>query len=138
MEPLISIKPLLAVLVSAIAAVLVMLSYKRPNLREGWSIGAGVIVLTISMTRLFFPSNDQIHGFQPSRRELAFKVDGIGLLFATTCHFCGLSRRFIRWLYAHLESTPRRDIAPALRLPFLRPWCRLCWNLFTLFFFMKY
>ena len=52
METLISIKPLLAVLVSAIAAVLVMLSYKQPNLREGWSIGAGVIkfLIVISMT----------------------------------------------------------------------------------------
>src|SRR3989338_2641118 len=94
MEPVISIKPLLAVLVSAIAAVLVMYSYKRPNLREGWSIGAGVIkfLIVISMTPVILSGTVikyTVFQILPGV-ELAFKVDGIGLLFATTSSFLTL------------------------------------------------
>ena len=88
METLISIKPLLAVLVSAIAAVLIMLSYRRPNLREGCSLGAGAIkfLIVISMTPVILSGGIiqyTVFKILPGV-ELAFKVDGIGLLFATT------------------------------------------------------
>lgn len=91
METLISIKPLLAVLVSAIAAVLIMYSHRQPNLREAWSIGAGIIMflIVISMTPAILSGaviEYTVFKILPGV-ELAFKVDGIGLLFATTSSF---------------------------------------------------
>ncbi|MBI5561052.1 MAG: monovalent cation/H+ antiporter subunit D family protein, partial [Deltaproteobacteria bacterium] len=54
MDTVVSIRPLLAVLSSVVAVILICLCTKRPNLREFWSFGAGVVkfLLVISLTPL--------------------------------------------------------------------------------------
>lgn len=143
MEPLISIKPLLAVLVSAIAAVLVMYSYKRPNLREGWSIGAGVIkfLIVISMTPVILSGTVikyTVFQILPGV-ELAFKVDGIGLLFATTSSFLWIittvySMGYMRTLEEHAQTRYYTCFAIALSSAM---GVAFAGNLFTLFFFYE-
>ena len=143
METLISIKPLLAVLVSAIAAVLVMLSYRRPNLREGWSLGAGVIkfLIVISMTPVILSGvtiNYTVFKILPGV-ELAFKVDGIGLLFATTSSFLWIittvySMGYMRTLKEHAQTRYYTCFAIALSSAM---GVAFAGNLFTLFFFYE-
>jgi multicomponent Na+:H+ antiporter subunit D len=47
METIVSIKPLLAVLISLMAAALILASRKNPNLRETWSLVAAVVKFLI-------------------------------------------------------------------------------------------
>lgn len=143
MEPLISIKPFLAVLVSAIAAVLVMLSYRKPNLREGWSLGAGAIkfLIVISMTPVILSGatiNYTVLSILPGV-ELAFKVDGIGLLFATTSSFLWMvttvySMGYMRTLEEHAQTRYYTCFAIALSSAM---GVAFAGNLFTLFFFYE-
>jgi len=143
MEPLISIKPLLAVLVSAIASVLVMLSYRRPNLREGWSLGAGVIkfLIVVSMTPAILSGvviKYTVFKILPGV-ELAFTVDGIGLLFATTSSFLWIittvySMGYMRTLNEHAQTRYYTCFAIALSSAM---GVAFAGNLFTLFFFYE-
>ena len=52
METIVSIKPLLAVLVSAVGALIIIGTGKKPNLRESWSIIAGVLKLVIVLSMI--------------------------------------------------------------------------------------
>jgi len=143
METLISIKPLLAVLVSAIAAVLVMCSYRHPNLREGWSLGAGVIkfLIVVSMTPVILSGvmiKYTVFKILPGV-ELAFKVDGIGLLFATTSSFLWIittvySMGYMRTLEEHAQTRYYTCFAIALSSAM---GVAFAGNLFTLFFFYE-
>ena len=47
METIIDIRPVLAVLVSAVGALFIIAAGKKPNLREFWSVAAGVLKLAI-------------------------------------------------------------------------------------------
>jgi multicomponent Na+:H+ antiporter subunit D len=81
-----SITPLLAILVSAMGALLVAgTGERRANLREFWSVAAGILQLTFVASMI----PDVVAGRTPeivvSRIlpgiELAFRVDALGLLF---------------------------------------------------------
>ena len=85
MDPVISIKPLLAVLVSAAAVPLIVMS-RSPDRRELWTFAAAFakLALVLSMLpavleggRLIFTMFEPIPGI-----SLAFRVDAMGLLFA--------------------------------------------------------
>ena len=52
MENIVSIKPFLAVLVSFISAIFILSARKNPNLRESWSIIAGVLKLFIVLSMI--------------------------------------------------------------------------------------
>ena len=87
METIVSIKPLVAVLVSAIGALLIMSARKNPNLRESWSILAGVIKLFIVLSMV--PDvvyNKKVISYSLFSLlpgiEISFRVDAFGLLFA--------------------------------------------------------
>jgi multicomponent Na+:H+ antiporter subunit D len=88
METLISIKPLLAVLVPSGVTALILYWRRNPNRREACSIVAAVVtfLIVISMAPAVLAGN--LVEFTAFRIlpgvELAFRVDGIGLLFATT------------------------------------------------------
>ena len=87
LETLISIKPFLAVLVSTIGAGLILASDRKPNLREGWSVGAGVIKLLIVLSMAPAVLAGQtieytLFTFLPGF-DIKFRVDPLGLLFAT-------------------------------------------------------
>ena len=87
METIVSIKPLLAVLVSSIGAIFILSARKNPNLRESWSIIAGVLKLLIVLSMI--PEvvyNNTIIEYSLFTLipgvEISFRVDALGLLFA--------------------------------------------------------
>src|SRR6266542_5255163 len=81
-----SIIPLLAVLVPALGAVLIACTgERRANLREFWSVAAGVAMFALAASM----APDVLAGRAPAcvlvrmlpGIELAFRVDAFGLLF---------------------------------------------------------
>ncbi len=91
METIESIRPFLAVLVSAVAVGLIVASRKKPNLREGWSfVAAGIkFLLVISMVPAILSGQIieyTVFTVLPGI-ELKFRVDPLGLLFAITASF---------------------------------------------------
>ncbi|MBI5234301.1 MAG: monovalent cation/H+ antiporter subunit D family protein [Deltaproteobacteria bacterium] len=88
MEPIISIRPFLAVLVSAVAVALIIASRKKPNLREGWSFLAAFIkfglVLSMAPTILAGGTIEYTVAAVLPGIEIKFRVDALGLFFATT------------------------------------------------------
>jgi len=85
--PVFSIIPLLAILASAIGALLIAgTGERRANLREFWSVAAGVLQLALVGSMV----PDVLAGRAPGLVlfhvlpgvEVAFRVDGFGLLFA--------------------------------------------------------
>ena len=87
METIVSIKPLVAVLVSAIGALLIIFVGKKPNIRESWSLIAGAIKLVIVLSMIPDVVYDKkvisysLFSLLPGI-EISFRVDTLGLLFA--------------------------------------------------------
>lgn len=88
---IISIRPFLAMAVSLVGAALIVATRKNPNLREGCSLGAAVLkfLIVASMIPSVLAGNT-IHytllSFLPEV-SIGFRVDALGLLFATTASF---------------------------------------------------
>ena len=85
METYYSLKPLLAVLVSLLAVVLIVIPNQRPNVRESWTIMAAVAKFAIVLSML--PSVLQGHypeitlfAISPGI-SLALRVDSLGIIF---------------------------------------------------------
>lgn len=143
METLTSIKPLLAVLVSSFAAVLVMLSHRYPNRRESVSVGAAIIMflIVVSMSPVILAGGTieyTVFRILPGV-NLAFKVDGIGLLFATTSSFLWIvtafySMGYMRTLNEHAQTRFNTCFAIAVSSAIGVAFSA---NLFTLFFFYE-
>jgi len=78
--------PLYAVLVSLAAVPLIILSAKRPNLREFWTITAGAIKLILVLTLLPGALQNRVatvHLFEITPNiQLALKADAVGIFFA--------------------------------------------------------
>jgi multicomponent Na+:H+ antiporter subunit D len=93
--------PLIAFLVPTLGAALIALTgAKRPNLREFWSVAAGVVLCAVvaSMAPAVMEGNGPectLFQILPGL-ELAFRVDAFGLLFA-----CGAS---VLWLVTSFYS----------------------------------
>ncbi len=86
METITSITPLLAVLVSLAAVPLIVVSGRRPNLREAWTFLAGLVKLglVLSMLPTILAGRTitcNVFQIMPGL-ALAFKVDAAGMLFA--------------------------------------------------------
>jgi len=91
MEPIVSIKPLLAVLVSMLVIPVLVSSSGRPNVREAWSFAAGGVkfFLVVSMLPVVLTGREivlEMFEIAPGV-SLAFKVDGLGMLFALVASF---------------------------------------------------
>ncbi|THB79879.1 MAG: monovalent cation/H+ antiporter subunit D family protein [Desulfobacteraceae bacterium] len=91
MEQIISIKPLLAVLVSLCVIPILVSASKQPNVREGWTFCAGTIkfILVLSMLPAVLQGKQIVFSLfeiAPGA-ALAFRVDGIGMLFALVASF---------------------------------------------------
>ncbi|MCK4729047.1 MAG: monovalent cation/H+ antiporter subunit D family protein, partial [Desulfobacterales bacterium] len=86
MEAITSIKPVLAVSVSLLATLLIIVSSKRPNLREGWTFLAAFIKLGIvcSMIPVVLRGQEIVYNLIDvvPGVGIAFRVDALGLLFA--------------------------------------------------------
>jgi multicomponent Na+:H+ antiporter subunit D len=86
MESYFSLRPLLAVIVSLIGAVLIVSSTRRPNLREGCTLAAAAIKFALIFSML----PDVVGGRSPAITlfdispgvSLALRVDPLGLSFA--------------------------------------------------------
>jgi multicomponent Na+:H+ antiporter subunit D len=82
----VSITPLLAVLVSAVGALLVVRTgERRANLREVWSVAAGILQFALVASMIPAVLAGRMPTYVVSRMlpgiELAFRVDAFGLLF---------------------------------------------------------
>lgn len=86
MEPIVSIKPLLVILVSIFVVPLIILSHKKPNLREGWTFLAAIIkfLLILSLLPLILSGKQVIYTIAQVLPEIgiALRVDALGMLFA--------------------------------------------------------
>jgi len=85
METIISIKPLIAVLVSICALPLLILS-KRPNIRETWTFAAAVakFLIVISMLPAILKGNQIVYTLAEvvPGAAIKFRVDALGIFFA--------------------------------------------------------
>lgn len=92
MQEIESIRPLLIVLVSLIGAALIVATRKDPNTREGVSLATATIkfLLVASMIPAVVLEGQVFHytlfSFLPTV-SIDFRVDALGLLFATTASF---------------------------------------------------
>ena len=108
METIVSIKPLLAVLVSSIGALFIIASGKNPNLRESWSIIAGVLKLLIVLSMIPTVVYDyqiieySLFSLLPGI-EIAFRVDAFGLLFAMGASILWIATSF--YSIGYMRST---------------------------------
>jgi multicomponent Na+:H+ antiporter subunit D len=139
-----SITPLLAIVVSAMGALLVVhAGERRANLREFWSVAAGVLQLTFVASMV----PDVIAGRTPqlvvSRLlpgiELAFRVDAFGLLFGFGASLLWIATSFysigyMRALEEHAQTRYFACFALALSATMGVAFSA---NLFTLFLFYE-
>ncbi len=90
-QTIVSIRPFLAVLVSLTTVVLILLSSKRPNLREFWSLAAGIakflIVISMAPTVLSGGTIEFVLVSFYENIDIKFRVDALGLVFATVSSF---------------------------------------------------
>ena len=86
MDPIISVRPLLAIAVSFFGTLLIIVSHNRPNLREFWtliialikfSIICSMVPLVLNGQNIVFNLVDVLPGV-----GIAFRVDPLGMLFA--------------------------------------------------------
>jgi len=113
MQTVESLRPLLAVLVSLGAVPLIILSGKRPNLREGWTfLAAGVkFALVLSLLPLILGGavvDYTIVRFLPGL-GIALRVDSMGMVFALVSSFLWIvtsaySIGYMRGLKEHSQT----------------------------------
>lgn len=86
METIISIKPLLAVLVSLLVIPVLVSSSDKPNVRESWTFIAGIITFLIVFSMLSVILQGKQIGLTLFKivpgADIAFRVDAMGMLFA--------------------------------------------------------
>jgi len=108
-----SITPFLAMAAALVGAALVGVTRGTPNLREGCSLGAGILQFYLVLTML--PSvlaGNTIHytllTFMPEA-SISFRVDALGLVFAITASFLWIlttiySIGYMRHLQEHAQT----------------------------------
>ncbi|MFC3478663.1 proton-conducting transporter transmembrane domain-containing protein [Halobacterium litoreum] len=86
MTEITSLRPLAAVLVSAVAVVPILASHRRPNVREGWTLLAAVLGLGVvaSMVPRVLAGDVYVTDLGPFVPYIDFtlRADALGLLFA--------------------------------------------------------
>ena len=141
---MISFMPLLVVLIPAVSAILIACTgQRRANLREFWSVAAGVLMFALIAGMI----PEVLAGGSPKCAlfrilpgiELAFRVDAFGLLFAsgasllwivTSCYSIG----YMRSLKEHAQTRYYACFALALSATMGVAFSA---NLFTLFLFYE-
>mgnify|MGYP001565081031 FL=1 len=108
-----SFKPLIVLGVAAVAAACILLSRRRPNLREFWSILAGAIIflIVLSLAPDVLSGNNlelTLVRFAPGL-SLTLRVDSLGLMFALTASFLWIlttiySIGYMRSLNEHAQT----------------------------------
>ncbi len=144
METIVSIKPLLAVLVSSIGALFIIAAGKNPNLRESWSIIAGVLKLLIVLSMIPTVVYDHqiieysLFNLLPGI-EIAFKVDAFGLLFAIGASILWIATSFysIGYMRSTKEHSQTRYYACFAVSLSMTIGVAFAANLFTMFLFYE-
>jgi multicomponent Na+:H+ antiporter subunit D len=143
-EPVFSITPLLTILASALGSLLIIITgERRANLREFWSIAAGVLqfaLVSSMMPAVLAGHSPQIVLFHllPGI-ELAFRADAFGLLFALGASLLWVAASFysigyMRTLEEHAQTRYFTCFALALSATMGVAFSA---NLFTLFLFYE-
>ncbi|MEK6725628.1 MAG: monovalent cation/H+ antiporter subunit D family protein [Deltaproteobacteria bacterium] len=138
-----SVKPLIVIGVAAVAFVLILLSDRRPNLREFWSVLAGVIILLIVSSML--PSVLSGNSLELTLAEffpgisLRLRVDALALMFALTASFLWIlttmySIGYMRSLNEHSQTRFFACFAGAVSATMGAAFSA---NLLTLYFFYE-
>ncbi len=143
METIVSIRPFIAVLASAVAVLFIVLSRHKPNLREFWSYLAGIVkfIAVISMAPEILSGKIieyTVLTVLPGI-DLKFRVDPLGLFFATTASFLWIitttySIGYMRSLNEHAQTRYYSCFAIALSSAVGVAFSA---NLFTLFLFYE-
>lgn len=143
METIVSIRPFIAILASAVVVALIIMSRNRPNLREGWTYLAALVkfALVISMFPDIFSGKIieyTLFTVLPGI-ELKFRVDALGLFFATTASFLWIiattySIGYMRSLNEHAQTRYYACFAIALSSALGVAFSA---NLFTLYLFYE-
>ncbi len=112
MEPIISSKPFIAVLISFLA-VFVLLSCRTKNIREAWTFIAATLkfFVVLSMLPTILSGNEirfTLFEFLPGL-PIAFRVDAFGMLFAIVSSFLWIitsaySIGYMRTLHEHSQT----------------------------------
>ncbi len=109
-----SIKPALVLLVSLVGAILIPAARRNPNIREGCSVAAALLKCAIVLSMIpEILAGKTIHytvlTFLPGI-SLAFRVDALGLIFATTASILWILNTFysIGYMRAHNEPSQTR------------------------------
>ena len=117
MQTIISIKPLLAVLASLLVVPLILRTGDRPNLRESWSVIAGIIKFSIVISMV--PAILSGHTIEYTLvsfyqgLDIKFRVDAFGLVFATVSSFLWIITTFysIGYMRSNKEHAQTRYYA---------------------------
>ena len=144
MQTIVSIKPFLAVLASALSIILILLSHKNSNIREFWSILAGLIKFTIviSMAPVILSGNTIEYTLITLYQglDIKFRVDALGMTFATISSFLWIFTTFysIGYMRTNKEHAQTRyfvcfaiSLSAAVGIAFSA-------NLITLFVFYEF
>jgi len=108
-----SLSPLLAILCPAIASILIVLSGKRPNIREGWTMLASIaqFLIVFSMVPTIIAGNIIQCTFFTAFQgvDFGFRIDAFGLIFAITSTFLWIlvssySIGYMRSLHEHAQT----------------------------------
>lgn len=143
METIISCKPLLAIIVSAIAAVLIVASKKNPNVRESWSIGAAVlkflIILSMAPAVLAGKNIEFLLVTLLPGLSIKLRVDALGMIFALTASFLWILTSFysIGYMRTLKEHAQTRYFACFAVTVSATIGAAFAGNLFTLFIFYE-
>lgn len=143
-EAIVSTRPLLAILASAVGALLIVRTgERRANLRETWSVAAGVFQFAIVASMIpdvaaGRPVQHTLFQILPGI-ELAFRVDAFGLLFALGASLLWIATSFysigyMRSLEEHAQTRYFACFAVALSATLGVAFSA---NLFTLFLFYE-
>ena len=143
METFFSLKPLAAVLVSVVAAVLILASGRQPNLREAWTLIAALAKFLITLSML----PDVLQGRYPEivlltiapGIPLALKVDPAGIIFGLSASALWIltslySVGYVRGLQEHNQTRYFASFAACLSTTMGLAFSA---NLFTFFIFYE-
>jgi len=136
--------PLFVILCPALAAPLILLFDKRPNIREGWTIAAGIATFALVLSMIPPILDEEVITctlFQTLLEGVAcgFKVDAFGLIFALTSSSLWIlvsfySIGYMRSLKEHAQTRFFFSFALAI---FGAMGIALSANLFTMFIFYE-
>lgn len=144
METIVSIKPLLAVLVSVAGTFFILLTgEKRPNLREFWSVAAGVVkfIIVASMVPAIIGGKTieyTLFHLLPGI-DIKFKADAFGVLFALGASFLWIFTTFysIGYMRGHKEHSQTRYFSYFALALSTTMGVAFSANLFTMFLFYE-